>query len=98
VKLLRRLGHHAITTFHMNEGHAAFSVWRFSKKRLVTRTWKGRQRRTLKRCGKSASLRPIRQYRQAMISFHGSKCSRFSAATEPRPWKRPTAARKIFST
>ena len=24
VKLLRRLGHHAITTFHMNEGHAAF--------------------------------------------------------------------------
>jgi starch phosphorylase len=24
VKLLRRLGHNAITTFHMNEGHAAF--------------------------------------------------------------------------
>lgn len=24
VKLLRRLGHHELTTFHMNEGHAAF--------------------------------------------------------------------------
>lgn len=84
VKLLRRLGHIEITTFHMNEGHAAFLSLALLEEEIGDPDLEKATEGDLDEIGKSASLRRIHRCQPAMTSSRRTKCDRSSAATEPR--------------